>query len=388
MELNNQLNKDKIAIVAVGYNRVESLKRLLGSLLNAQYPNKDVPLYISIDASGDETVYNYVDTFVWPNGDKYVNIQRERLGLRNHIIQCGNLTQYFRAIILLEDDIYVSEFFYYYVVEAVNTYYNEERIGGISLYRNEMRGNLPVYSIWDGSDSFLKQSVASWGECWTDKQWDGFIKWYGIHQNDDLSSIDMPIHIKKWKKAWSKFYMAYLIQTDKFFVFPSVSHTTCFSEVGENGSFTSTIGQVNLLAGPKKYCFRSFNDLTQYDIYGTNKDVYKWIGIDEDCLCVDFYGDNPNFNSKRYILSPFLKHYDIVRSFALSLFPIELNLKYSLAGDGLFLYDTALPPKRRKQIKRIPVSVAYYYLKNFNIRLIVKYSISYIFQGIRRKFGV
>ena len=384
MSLNNLQNKEKIAIVAVGYNRIESLKRLFSSLLYAKYPNSDIPLYISIDASGVKEVYDYVNDFKWPYGEKYVNIQKERLGLRNHIIQCGNLTQYFKAIILLEDDIFVSEYFYNYVLEAVSFYYDEDRIGGISLYRNEMRGNLPICSLQDGSDSFLKQSVASWGECWTDKQWLGFKKWYNNHRDDDLASIDMPNHIKKWKKAWSKFYIAYLIETNKFFVFPSVSHTTCFSEAGENGSYSSTIGQVSLLSGHKQYHFRTFETLTQYDIYGTNKDVYKWLGLFED-ICVDFYGENPNNKNKRFILTPYQLPYKVVKSYGLSLFPIELNIKYDISGEGIYLYDTSLTIKNNKLTKKAPVSIAYYYLKNFNIKLLARYVISYVYNGIKRK---
>lgn len=89
--LQRQENKQKIAIICVGYNRIKSMKRLLGSLLNAEYPSNDIPLIISIDCSGDEELYNFVRDFEWPYGEKYVNIQKERLGLRNHIYQCGDL---------------------------------------------------------------------------------------------------------------------------------------------------------------------------------------------------------------------------------------------------------------------------------------------------------
>ena len=231
----------------------------------------------------------------------------------------------------------------------------------------------------------MKQSVASWGECWTDKQWQGFKEWYDNLKDEELSDVDMPIHIKKWKKAWSKFYIAYLIQTNKFFIFPSVSHTTCFSEAGENGDYSSTIGQANLLTGPKHYHFKLYEDLTQYDIYGTNNNIYQWIGIKKDDLCVDFYGENPNIYNKRFVLTPFLLPYEIIRSFSLSLFPIELNVKYDISGDGIFLYDTTIPVGRSKSSKKTPVSIAYYYLKNFNIKLLIRYVTSYIYHGIKRK---
>lgn len=49
-DINKDLqNKEKVAIICVGYNRIKSMKRLLGSLLKAVYPSKDIPLVISVD---------------------------------------------------------------------------------------------------------------------------------------------------------------------------------------------------------------------------------------------------------------------------------------------------------------------------------------------------
>ena len=375
------ITKDRVAIVAIGYNRLESMKRLLGSLLKARYNISDVPLVISIDCSGDVSLYEYVKSFEWPFGPKYVNIQAERLGLLRHVLQCGGLTQFFKAVILLEDDIYVSEYFYNYTTEAVNYYYDDDRIGGISLYRNEMGGTIPVALPQDGNDVFLRQSVASWGECWTDKMWTGFRQWFDNPENLDLTPVDMPDYIKGWKKAWSKFYMAYQIVNDKYFIFPSVSLTTCFSEAGEHG-FDSTIGQVTLLSGPKDFKFVPFDEMTKYDIYGTDSRVYEWIGIPKSDLMVSFRGVNPNKKGVKYILSPYSYPYSIVKSYGLNLFPIELNIRYAIPGRGLFLYDTSVPGN---QEKNPPLSIAYYYLRNFDIRLMVRYSIHYTKEAVWRK---
>ena len=108
-------NKERIAIVVVGYNRLKALKRLLNSLNDAHYDTNDVPLVISIDASGERALYDYVESYRWLHGDKYVNIQAERLGLKAHIIQCGDLTHYFKAVALFEDDLWVSPYFYHYL---------------------------------------------------------------------------------------------------------------------------------------------------------------------------------------------------------------------------------------------------------------------------------
>ena len=375
------MDKNKIAIVTVGYNRIASMKRLLYSLSKAKYPIDNIPLYISIDASGDTELYNFVRSYDWLHGEKIVNIQNERLGLKNHILQCGDLTKRYKAIILLEDDIYVSEYFYDYVYAAVNFYYEDDRIGGISLYRNEMRGSIPKYTILDGKDTFLFQSVASWGECWTDRQWAKFRKWYEQF-DEDFSKYDMQLTVKQWTRAWSKYYMAYQLDTNRYFVFPQISLTTCFGDAGEHGG-KNTIGQVNLLAGKKEYHFPSFEEMTKYDIYANNIKLYEWIGLSEDELCLDLNGNNPNYKNKRYILSTYHYPYKVIKSFELSLFPIELNVKDNIEGEGIYLYDTQHTCTNKQ--KNPSLIIANYYLKGFNIRLLRRYVIHQFFTRLKAK---
>lgn len=380
-------NKQKIAIVAVGYNRRKSMCRLLNSLANAHYEHDDIPLVISIDCSGDTELYQYVQHFDWKHGSKYVNIQRERLGLKNHIIQCGDLTKYFRAIILLEDDIFVSEYFYRYVEKAVEYYYEEERIGGISLYQNEMNGGTPICFMNDGSDTYLKAAAASWGECWTDRQWEGFKDWYGRFSDDGFKELDMPENIKKWPKAWSKYYMAYLVATGRYFVFPQISHTTCFGDAGEHSSNSSNIGQANLLCGQSQYRFKPFDEMVRYDSFGTNEALYQWIGLTKDELCVDFYCSKINFQKCRYILTPSRMSLKIVKSFGMMMRPIELNVKYAIEGRELFLYDS-VNGEACAASTGLPRNISNYYLRGYNPRLAVKYVIDSYWSVIKQKLGL
>ena len=99
---------DKIAVVVVGYNRSDSMRRILGSLAKADYKEKDIPLVISIDHSGREEVEQVAREFQWNYGPKEVICHKERLGLRKHIISCGDLTRRYGAVMILEDDLYVS----------------------------------------------------------------------------------------------------------------------------------------------------------------------------------------------------------------------------------------------------------------------------------------
>ncbi len=381
-------DKNKLAIVVVGFNRVDSIKRLLVSLEKAKYPFYGVPLIISIDASDEQELYDYVNKYEWSYGPLYINIQEKRLGLRNHIIQCGDYTQFFKGIILLEDDLFVSEYFYSYALKALDFYFNEERIGGFSLYKNEvssLANNMPVEFVNDGSSSFLMQSPATWGEFWSDKQWSLFKSWYNNFDDSTINDLDLPECVKQWKKAWSKYYMAYLIQTERFFLFPNISHTTCFTEVGEHGQTSPCLGQVNLLCGLANYSFRKFEELVCYDIFLSNMQIYEWMGIPSDELCVDLYGFNPNASKFKYILSPYIYNLPIIKKYGLRLHPIELNIKYEVQGSGLFLYSNE--NSNKNICRKIPLRLADYYLRNFNIRLLLDYSYTYIKNSIKRKLS-
>jgi len=379
-------NKDKIAIVAVGYNRLKSMQRLFYSLNNAQYDHDDIPLVISIDCSGDTELYDYVKEFKWSHGTKYVNIQEQRLGLKNHILQCGDLTRFFRAVIILEDDIFVSEFFYRYVEQAVDFYYDEDRVGGISLYQNEVMGNLPVIYMKDGSDTYLKQAPASWGECWTDKQWNRFREWYKCFKDEEFTILDIPEHIKQWAKAWSKYYYAFLKETNRYFVFPQVSHTTCFADAGENSSASSCLGQANLLMGKPEYQFNRFDDMVRYDSYDDNEAIYNWLRMTPDELCIDFRCNKVNIKKCRYLLTPAIKNFKVIRRFAMSMRPIELNIKYGIEGQDIFLYDT-FDGNANAIEKALPLTIAFYHLRSFNFGLLKNYVLSFYKDAIKRKMS-
>lgn len=334
------ISKDKTAIVVVGYNRIKSIRRLLDSLIQAKYPSTGVPLVISIDCSGDEELYKYVRDFDWPFGEKYVNIQQERLGLKNHIFQCGDLVKYFRAIVLLEDDLFVSPFFYDYVERTVDYYGDDDNIAEISLYKNEENGyaGLPFYNIQDGCDVFLMQDVSTWGQCWTEQMWHKFVQWRDSHTEDDIMRVDMPERIKKWSRAWSKYYLAYVVSTKRHVLFPNVSLTTNFSDAGEHGGSQNSVVQVSLLQGEMEYRFRPVEELVKYDIYNNNEDIVKWLGLNKEEVCLDLYGIHNNLDGC-YILSTRILPYKIKESFALNMRPIEMNIKYHVKGKGIFLYE-------------------------------------------------
>ena len=390
MALKIEKSKDKVAIIVVGYNRMDGLKRLLNSVVNANYPDTNIPLVISIDCSNNTDVYNFARNFQWPHGPLYVNIQKERLGLKNHIFQCGDLTEYFKGVILLEDDIYVSPDFYNYTLAAIEKYCDEEKIAGISLYNEERNGyiGLPFQPLNNGYDVYAWQTISSWGEAWTDTMWGNFRKWL-LEWDEDFDSIPMPSVIKTWSKAWSKYYYAYIISNDLYYLFPYCSLSTNFNDVGgENGGGGSLV-QVSLQNGCRDYNMPDFTELVKYDVFQQNIELYEALNLSRKELCLDLYGKTYSDirQKKRFILSINRYDYPILKSFALALRPIELNVIRQIEGKGIYLYDTC-NANNKSQIGSYTNESTGYFLQGFNVKRMARYVMRYYWCAIKRKLYI
>ena len=82
------------AVVIPAFNRPKSLLRLLRSLDKGDYPlNHSIELIISIDGGGDHEVLRIAKEFNWNFGTKTIIEHDENLGLKNHIISCGDLAK-------------------------------------------------------------------------------------------------------------------------------------------------------------------------------------------------------------------------------------------------------------------------------------------------------
>ena len=92
----------KPAIVAVGYNRADGMKRLLDSIGRAKFDVSDVPLIVSIDESNrSDEVEQVAREFKWEHGSLEIRRFPERQGLRKHIVQCGDYSEKYGGVIIL-----------------------------------------------------------------------------------------------------------------------------------------------------------------------------------------------------------------------------------------------------------------------------------------------
>lgn len=337
---------DRICVVAVGYNRPKSMGRLLSSLEHGDYCGDKVDLLISIDKGERQNeIKELAEDFCWKYGDKIVRAFIERQGLRKHILQCGDMTEEYRAVVILEDDITVSENFYSYVKQTISFYQNDDRIAGVSLYKHYV--NVGVNHFFEpeyiGYDVFFMQFAQSWGQCWTAPMWNGFKTWYLLNEdyfvNDKHDYKNIPGNILHWgKQSWMKYFMAYLAETHKYFVYPYHSLSTNHSEVGEHNNTANADWQVSMMRKNMEYRLSHLDDGVRYDIF-FERENYVVRGYENKKCILDLYGNKKDFSNGDILVSTATRPNKVLEKRRLQYRPHELNCAYGQAGDGIFIYD-------------------------------------------------
>lgn len=366
-----------VTIVIAAYNRPLSLKRLLDSLNNAIYKNQKVNLVISIDFSGDNKVLQLADSFEWNFGEKTVIDHQENMGLKKHILYCGDLTQNLGNIILLEDDLYVSPYFLDYSNEAISYFNNDSKIAGISLYNHVYNetSKLPFSAAkLDSHDNYFMQLPSSWGQIWTINQWKAFKKWFNDTDGNYNFNI-LPDNIKKWpESSWKKLFSLYMLEKNRFFVYPFNSLSTNFGDSGVNFWKNNNQYQAPLLYSELKYSFSSLEDsFSIYDSYCENVSIEK--KLEEKNICIDIYGSKfPHYMNYDYVLTTKKLNLEIISSYGLNLKPLETNIFQSIKGEDIKLYRNS-SGKINNQSSKIKdrVKLMNYYYPGLNLQKIMTY---------------
>ena len=388
----------KPVIVAVGYNRPLLMERLLKSIKNANYDGfDDVTLIVSIDESDkSDAVEKVAKELDWKYGEKIIRRYPERQGLRKHIISCGDLSEQYGSVIILEDDLIVSPWFYLYTCKAHESYSNNSQVCGISLYshgRNQFTYErfVPMYN---GNDTFLGQMVVTWGQSWTFEQWKRFKEWYLLHE-EKLPDINrkMPDEISLWKRSWGKYFSSYIVEQDLYYVYPYHSLTTCFSSQGEHNKSAVhlTVSQVPLYDGIFDMKFGAFDDLVRYDAF------YERIlppsvvvcGIPGSDICMDLSGMKSWFQNKKYVITNRKLKTDCVYSFGLDLKPVEMNILNDNQGNNFYLYNSSEVEetlKRKNQIHHYDYLIPYDRLCYEHLHITWKALLRYFLLELKKRF--
>ena len=247
-------NDNNIAILVMGYNRVESLKYVLDSLQNLiiEYPT---PLIISIDGGGTDEINKLVQSYVWRNGEKKVIIHSKRLGLRNHFLWAGDQTEEYNNILFLEDDILPSPYAVVAARELCSLYANDQDIAAGSLYSPMLCefSDVKFPRVFDDTGCFML-AHPYWGTIWMKDGWKRFKEWYSDYKPNP--SI-LPDNVAKWRdgSSFKKVFIQYLIETNRTCIYPEQSYVTNMGFKGENNTTGLYCFQTNLAQVPPTFSY-------------------------------------------------------------------------------------------------------------------------------------
>lgn len=388
---------EKIALVAIAYNRTQSLQRLLASLSSAHYDGESVPLYISVDKSGTDEVERFAHGYEWAHGQKTVVTHAENMGLRRHILSQGRLLEDYDAVVILEDDLVVAPDFWSYVRQTVARYKDEPSVAGISLYSFAVAAynQVPFTPMHDGHDAYFMDIAMSWGEVWMRRQWHDFELWYAGNKDFDDAS-HLPPSLYRWgKKSWLRYHTRYCMEQGKRFVHPYVSYTTNFSDVGTHVDTSDSLFQVPLLAGRTGQLRLPAPDgeTVHYDGFYENRALYGALGMGEEECCLDLMGINANRERKRYWLTTRRLGYRIVRSFGCAYRPIEQNVLADVPGRDIYLYDTtqearnAFPGRKDVMLYTYKIQNALFWLRDYGLGTLLREFVGTARLALRRNKG-
>ena len=341
------------AIILACYQRLPGLKRLLSSLERVDFDGRtDITLLFSIDNSGASFVEDFARDYAWRFGEKIVRTFPERQGLKNHILRCGDDTERYDIVVVLEDDIYVSDSMYHYAYQAASFYEGDESIAGISLYsfqKNWLKWLLRFEPQRTTCDTFFLKVAMSWGQVWTAKKWRPFKAWLSQHR-DFLPSEGIPDALNQWPaSSWLKYHDRYCIEQGKYFVYPYGSLSTNCSDAGEHAAYPVTDHQVELQYGKTEYRFPTFDArAVRYDEYMEREGLGQFLGVPEEALTVAIWGTKKSGLWKRYVLTIDSLPFAVIRRYGMALHPVELNVTQQYPGDTIKLYDTTIPAKAPK----------------------------------------
>ena len=378
-------NQKNIAIVVVAYNRPDALLQLLNSLNKVDYEGYSVPLIISIDYSGKEDTYRAAEAFEWSFGEKKIIRHPENLGLKKHVLSCGDLVKDYDAVIVLEDDLLVSPSMYSYAWRAVEKYKDDENIAAISLYAKGFSetAQKPFVPAPSKYDIYFIQTAESWGQIWMRDQWFRFKDWFEL-QNDKFGDSEaIPRDVREWDdRSWKKFHIKYCIENNRYTVYPYTALTTCRGEEGEHVKNSMNTYQVPLAcAGMLEYCFADYaaTDSVKYDAFMER--VFENTGD----TCIDLYGTKTQYDGYRYVITPKLLDFQSIETYGLSLRPHEENIIAKTTGNYFVKYDLSAKQKNAVSYKTETALKYYNYVDYQSVTgmMLVKELIHHLFRVIK-----
>jgi hypothetical protein len=212
-----------VTICIITFDRPKSLKRLLDSLLSANYYQHSVDLMFSIDTKdgkdslATKEVQNFAHRFRWPYGKKIIRRRQRHGGLVTAVIESWYPMYDNEFYLFAEDDIELSPAWYQWAMLAIGKYRFDSKylkfsgtIAGISLYTNRLLETVWPYQIrhirdMTNSSAILYQLPCSWGGIYFPEHWKIFRE-YALLRSKVVNNILLEHSTTNgWTNSWVKF---------------------------------------------------------------------------------------------------------------------------------------------------------------------------------------
>ena len=240
----------------IAWKRIESIKTLLQQLSIADYRgwNRSIDLYFHIDGNGSEDVISICKKFHWKYGKKILDIRTKNNGLRNMWITAltdaahiaGNNT----IMLILEDDIRVSNHFFRGLLEMIKKYANSPDCRNINLMGfslspikvEELGMRIKPWNAFQGLGRnnnrlfYLSNVPSSWAAAYFSDRWLEFSEFVEIRSkkpffNPDMETFRNRTYRKKaldlpssrsntWTASWKRFMVDFMFGRGLTMLYP------------------------------------------------------------------------------------------------------------------------------------------------------------------------
>ncbi len=255
---------------------------------------------------------------------------------------CGDYALKYGAAIVLEDDLLVDRYFYHYASAAANHYSEDKSVAGVALYGNEYNeyAGLPFRPMANGYSTYPMQVPCSWGQCWTASQWRLFRAWYASTSSDVCEmQPGLPQVVRDWPEtSWKKYFAAYLVETNRWFVYPYQSFTTnCSDAGGAHLPAGTSIHQCSLASQARPepvftFCSIAAPDVA-YDAYmePNGENVFLLLGTSRLETAIDTQGTKSqrDIEGKKFVVTC-RSVANPLRKYPRSFRPVEVNFAHPL----------------------------------------------------------
>jgi hypothetical protein len=232
------------------YNRPDHTRRLLKSLVKCERFDT-CPIYIFSDGSKNESqqdkvqaVRNIIHDFAEKNNAKVIEAS-ENLGLNSSIIKgISQVCEEHGRIIVFEDDLVLHPRTLDFMIQALDRYENDTRVGHVSGFSFPIQHDLQVDAVL--LPLFNSWGWGTWARSWKDFEWSPEKALQDMRKDANLRRrmypyFDMFMHFyQKNEMVWDLLWHWKLQSLNRVGVFPSASLIWC-SGFDETATHTTSV---------------------------------------------------------------------------------------------------------------------------------------------------